>query len=154
MLHGMFRIPRHSQRRHHRAAHGAAAAGFTLVEVLVVIGIIAVLIGITMPAIRKVRAQARNTGCLSNLRQLGQVVHIYATENKGWLPTRPDGCPWPPQVLHWTGAKDQRPLFVSYLKGYTVEKSSPVFYCPGNEGLYHCYYQAWNKSLPGMYLIG
>ena len=137
-----------------RTCHSRRRAAFTLVELLVVIAIIAVLISIVVPVVGKARSAARKTVCLSNLRQLGQVAHIYGTENKGWLPTRPDGCPWPPQVLHWTGAKDQRGLFVGYLKGYSVEKSSPVFSCPGNDGLYHSYDQAWNKGIPGMYLIG
>jgi prepilin-type N-terminal cleavage/methylation domain-containing protein len=129
-------------------------AAFTLVELLVVIGIIAVLIAILLPVLGKARAQSRKTVCLSNLRTLGQMTHLYAAENKGWLPTRSNGAPWPPQVLHWTGAQDQRPLFERYLTGYTVERSSPVLYCPGNDGLFHSYDQAWNKSLPGMYLIG
>jgi len=125
-----------------------------LVELLVVIGIIAVLIAILLPVLGKARAQSRKTVCLSNLRQLGQMTHLYAAENKGWLPTRSNGAPWPPQVLHWTGAQDQRPLFERYLTGYTVERSSPVLYCPGNEGLIHSYERAWNNGLGGMYLIG
>jgi len=61
--------------------------GFTLVELLVVIGIIAVLIAILMPALNRVRAHAASTQCLSNLRQIGQVCFVYASENKGFLPT-------------------------------------------------------------------
>ena len=129
------------------------SSGFTLVELLVVIGIIALLMSILFPSFARVRAQARKTVCLSNLRQLGQAAHMYAADNKGWLPTRYNGAPWPPQVLFW-GGRDERPIFAGYLGGYTVERSNPVLYCPGNDGLIHSYERAWNNGLGGMYLIG
>src|SRR5438128_12233664 len=59
--------------------------GFTLVELLVVIGIIALLIGLLMPALTRARQQANSTKCQSNLRVLGQMLQIYENENKGWL---------------------------------------------------------------------
>ncbi|GJM24626.1 MAG: hypothetical protein DHS20C16_10410 [Phycisphaerae bacterium] len=63
-----------------------AKHGFTLVELLVVVSIIALLISILLPSLKKAREQAKATVCLSNLRALGQGIMLYATEYDGRLP--------------------------------------------------------------------
>ena len=67
-------------RRHHRHRHA-----FTLVELLVVIGIIAVLIAVLLPALSSARRAALRTKCLSNMRSLEIAHHMYMNENRGWF---------------------------------------------------------------------
>src|SRR4051794_23960182 len=61
-------------------------AGFTLVELLVVIGVIALLIGILVPALVAARRAARVTACAANLHQIGLAMHLYADANDDFLP--------------------------------------------------------------------
>ena len=72
----------HPNRDQRRTARG----GFTLVELLVVIGIIALLIGILLPTLSRARQAARTVACLSNVRQLAQAAIGYASDAKGTLP--------------------------------------------------------------------
>ena len=84
--------------------------GFTLVELLVVIGIIALLISILIPVLGRARDQANRVACMSNIRQIGIAFRFYAADNKDWCPwaaplSRPDlYADW----IHWrTGINNQ-----------------------------------------------
>src|SRR4051794_29985236 len=87
---------------------GCDATAFTLVELLVVIGIIAILIGVLLVALSKARASANRVACLSNIRQLGTAVLQYCQDNAGWFPTCGEAeqiatgaVPYPEDWVHW-----------------------------------------------------
>ena len=74
-------------------------SGFTLIELLVVISIVAVLIATLLPALNKARDAAKNSACLANQRQLGQLTYYYLNDNKYFFPATYDGtsnapCYW------------------------------------------------------------
>lgn len=60
--------------------------GFTLIELLVVIAVIALLVGILAPSLAAARAMARETKCLTQMRELGKATHFYAGDNNELLP--------------------------------------------------------------------
>jgi prepilin-type N-terminal cleavage/methylation domain-containing protein/prepilin-type processing-associated H-X9-DG protein len=68
-----------------RSITNSSRKGFTLVELLVVIGIIAVLVAFLLPALRRARETANLAACLSNLRQIGTASHSFANDHRGYF---------------------------------------------------------------------
>jgi len=119
--------------------HGAACPqrGFTLIELLVVIGIIAVLAALIFPVIVKAREKARQTTCLSNLRQLGMAMRMYADDWDGCLPTASewiggDGNPYG----NWAGVYNVGGV-CDPTKGqiYPYVNGKGIYLCPSDSGV-------------------
>src|SRR5688572_29386011 len=106
----------------------SATAAFTLVELLVVIGIIALLVGILMPTLGAARAQARAVACMSNIRQIAVAAQMYANETKRYVAYIPPTATEP--------ARDRKELLHPYLqqgKNNSDNEGNQVWHCPSNE---------------------
>ena len=90
-------------KREWRARRIIVRSAFTLVELLVVIGIIALLISILLPALSRAKQTANRVKCLSNLRQLGMGFQLYALSNKGRFPfdAVDNATPWDEDWIWW-----------------------------------------------------
>lgn len=84
-----------------RTVHRASRVGFTLVELLVVIGIIAIMIALLMPALNKARRSAQQVACQSNIRQIGMAFLTFAADHRGHLPGIQGAVG--PQAEYWQG---------------------------------------------------
>ncbi len=130
-------------------------AGFTLVELLAVLGVIVILIGILLPVLSKARRSVNGITCESNLRQWGIATILYANENHGYLPRRGQGVgptgiidrpsDWfnaLPQVLHI-------PQFQDMVAAGTLPRpplSSP-WICPQASDMPGTYYWSYSMNM-------
>jgi prepilin-type N-terminal cleavage/methylation domain-containing protein len=103
---------------------------FTLVELLVVIGIIGVLVGMLLPAVQYARTTARRTECLSNLHQIGIAMTSYL-DVQGQRGRFPDCCPMPTVCAAAMATPDKRPSLVVTLGPY-MEDNQVGFRCPAD----------------------
>lgn len=104
-------------------------AGFTLVELLIVIGIIAVLVSLLLPALSGAKRQANSVKCLANLRSIGQAFTLYEADHKGywpvavhWDPAQPNGeSRWPDLIVKYVAsAKGVSSQDLSGLQGTVI----------------------------------
>lgn len=85
--------------------------GFTILELLVVVAIIALLIAILLPSLSKARDKARTTACLANLKQISHAINFYAGDNDGYTNPR--------MIVRGTGPADSPPGYTLRPDGFT-----------------------------------
>jgi prepilin-type N-terminal cleavage/methylation domain-containing protein/prepilin-type processing-associated H-X9-DG protein len=121
---------------------------FTLVELLVVIGIISILIAMLLPALNKAREAAKSVSCLSNLRQLGQAMVFYQNDFRGSYPS------YSTQQYAAAVNGDQAGSYVGeevswarslWLRGYV--KNLEIYSCPAFEGQGKTYFDLTNDEI-------
>ncbi len=109
-----------------------ALRGFSLIEVLLVIGIIGILVGLSLPVIARARDRAVKTACGANLKQIGIALETYRMDFKGQMPK---ARYMPPPFL----SGDEDPPLASRISRYLDNgggETSKVFKCPGDKQVY------------------
>lgn len=120
----------------------AAGQGFTLIELLVVIAIVAILASLLLPALSSAREKSRRAVCLSNVRQIGLAIHLYAPENEGRIPFGPKAPPYtnPSNFYPSTGAptsllslQSGAPVGLGLLLQNQLAAQPKVLFCPSTD---------------------
>lgn len=103
--------------------------GFTLVEILIVMGLIAVLIAILIPAITKARQMSQRAVCLAHLRSLGTAFIAYANDNETFLPAAAKtGDPLPEDWIYWQPMRTGQSPFAKY-----AGADLSIYRCPSDD---------------------
>ena len=136
-------------RPHHPGKH----SGFTLVELLVVIGIIALLISMLLPSLNKAREAANRAACLSNLRQVHTYLHMYAQTHKDEVPFGQDGDQYQFNFTLWRKADAASPgrykmLGLMIENGMVKGGNRNIFYCPSDVSELHRFDTTTNPIEP------
>jgi len=125
--------------------------GFTLTELLVVIGLIAMLVSLLMPVLSKARSAANSAGCLSNLRQLGAAWQIYNAENSGRFLEYVSSTVTAPEVAwnsYWLGALERMNVKGNVLLCPAAHEPIPYAQPGAGKGLGNVNYAWTGKFMP------
>jgi prepilin-type N-terminal cleavage/methylation domain-containing protein len=121
---------------------GHVTRGFTLLELMVVIGLVGILAALLLPALSSARAKGKQAVCLSNLRQIGVAIHVYADDHGGKIPFGPIAPPFtsPASFYPSTGAptsllslRDGEPVGLGLLLDRALSSEPRVVFCPGTD---------------------